>query len=491
MQTALTKSSALERGIEALLNGIIDTTVTSISLEQYRTPDGIVRFVREILHADPAPYQEDILRALVIHKRVAVRGCHGLGKTALAAWVILWLLTVFEQDTKVPATASAWRQLSKFLFPEIHKWAQKAAWGKLGLEVRRGKELLDLSVKLPSKEAFAVASDNPALIEGAHATVIGYVFDEAKAIPSETWDAAEGAFSGAGADTNAQAYALAISTPGETSGRFYDIHARKHGYGDWYVRHVTLKEAIAAGRISQEWAEQRKQQWGETSAVYQNRVLGEFAATGEDNVIPLAWVEAANERWREANGTGEGSLSYGVDVARYGEDKTVITRLVGNVCEWLRYSTKEDTMQTVGRVIGMVEHKQIPIAIDVIGVGAGVYDRLREQGYNAVSVNVAESTDMQDSSGTLGFVNLRSAMWWMLRDALDPARDMLLALPPDDNLTGDLTAPKWTYTSTGKIKVESKEDIRKRIGRSTDSADGLGLAVYASTQTIGLYVFGY
>ena len=198
----------------------------------YRSQAGIVRIVRDVLKADPAPYQERILKALVKHKRVAVRGPHGLGKTALAAWVVLWGLLAFDDDVKIPTTASAWRQLEKFLWPEIRKWARPL------MTEHADMTLLTLSAKIPGKEAFAVASDDPALIEGAHANTLIYVFDESKAIPAGTWDAAEGAFSGAGEDTGADAYWLAISTPGATDGRFYDIHQRRPGFEDWHTEHV-------------------------------------------------------------------------------------------------------------------------------------------------------------------------------------------------------------------------------------------------------------
>lgn len=466
----LPASSPTVETLDHILDGVFDLAAIG---DKYTSPDGIVKFVREVLLADPTPYQEDILRTFAERKRMAVRGPHGLGKTALSSWVILWGMVAFADDVKIVTTASAWRQLVHFTWPEVRKWATKADWKRFGISMRRGKELLELSIKLPGKEAFAVASDNPALIEGAHASNMIYVFDEAKAIPAGIWDAAEGAFS------TGNCYALAISTPGETSGRFYDIHKRKPGLEDWAVRHVKLTEAIAAGRISQEWADQRKTQWGETSAVYQNRVLGEFADSGEDNVVPLRWVELANDRWRACQGVGTGDMSYGVDPARYGQDKTTIARLVGRVCEVINYYTRQSTMETAGRVASTV-NKKTPVAVDVIGIGAGVYDRLEEEGYAVIAVNVAESTSMRDASGTLKFINLRSAIWWAMRDSLDPDSDDPLALPPDDILTGDLTAPTWTYTSKGQIKVESKDDIRARIGRSTDGADGLGLALYAA-----------
>lgn len=430
-----------------------------------------------------ADYQEEILEELVPRKRIAVRGPHGLGKTALAAWIVLWAVLTAE-DVKVPTTASAWRQVTKFLWPEIHKWTARLDWKLIGRDPFNREELLTLSLKLgPTREAFGVVSDNEALIEGAHAKRVVYVFDEAKEIPNKTWDAAEGAFAGAGADTPAEAFALAISTPGEPGGRFYDIHSRKPGYEDWWPRHVKLEEAIAAGRISREWAEARARQWGETSAVYLNRVKGEFATSEESGIISLAWVEAANERWREWNDAGrpmcheeDGSLkpmdAVGVDVARSGEDQTVMAVRYGRIITKIEAHSKEETMQTTGRVAGILKAHGGKAIVDVIGIGAGVYDRLREQGYKATPFNAAAGSRVTDQSGQWGFVNKRAEAWWSLREMLSDPESQIM-LPPDDKLTGDLTAPTWKATSGGKIKVEAKDDIKKRIGRSTDYGDAV------------------
>lgn len=126
----------------------------------------------------------------------------------------------------------------------------------------------------------------------------------------------------------------------------------------------------------------------------------------------------------------------------------------------------------------------MPVAVDVIGIGAGVVDRLDELDYEIIPVNVAHAAKnrdgdtLKDAAGLLEFVNLRSYVWWHLRDRLNPDGDEPLALPLDDRLTGDLCAPHYTYTSDGKIKVESKDDIRKRLKRSTDGGDAVCLAVY-------------
>lgn len=431
----------------------------------YTTPDGIVAFTRDILHAEPAPYQERILRNLAQFRRECAKSPHGSGKTCLAAWAVLWGLYAFDTDVKILTTASVWRQCEKYLWPEIKRWLYRARPDPM-------PRVLHTELILPNKHAFAVVSDNPYLIEGAHSETLIYIFDESKSIPSDTFDAAEGALS------TGNTYALMLSTPGEPSGRFYEVCSRKAGYTDWHVDSISLAEAIAAGRIDPTWAENRKLQWGEGSAVYQNRVLGEFADSGEDSVIPLSWVERAIERWHEVQGHGDGDLTIGCDPARYGEDKTCIASLRGRVCEKLTYYAKQDTMETAGRVILAAGNKSTPMVCDVGGLGAGVYDRLRELGYNVTAVNSSERSDDTDRSGELHFLNMRSALWWKVREALDPTGDDPLALPPDDALVGDLCSPRWSVNSSGKIVIESKDDIRKRLGRSTDSADALALAVY-------------
>jgi hypothetical protein len=333
-------------------------------------------------------------------------------------------------------------------------------------------------LKLSTGEAFALTSDDHLAIEGAHADSLIYIFDEAKAIKAETFDATEGELSGG---ESTEAYALAISTPGEPAGRFYDIHARRPGYEDWWTKHVSLEECIRAGRVSAEWAKQRARQWGENSAVYQNRVLGEFCSSDADGVIPLAWIELANERWSEWNETKEWHPfeSVGVDVSRsQNGDTTCLALRFGRVLTELRESTEVDVMQVTGKAVGVLRKYGGRAVVDVIGIGAGVVDRLRELKYNVLAFNASEASTAKDSSGELEFINKRAAAWWHMRELLDPANGEDIALPSDDDLTGDLCAPHWKTTSGGKIQIESKDDIRKRLGRSTNKGDAVVQAFY-------------
>jgi hypothetical protein len=456
----------------------------------------------------PTPYQIEVISQLQTGKRVAVRGPHGLGKTALASWTLLaFALTRDGLDWKAPTTASAWRQLTKYLWPELHKWARRLKWEKIGREPFNTRlELQSLNLKLGTGEAFAVASDQPELIEGAHADHLLYIFDESKAIPDAVFDSAEGAFSGTG-----EIFALAISTPGEPIGRFYDIHRRKPGYEEWWVRHVTADEAIKAGRLDAEWVENRKRQWGESSAVYQNRVAGEFAASDEDSVIPLAWIELANQRWQELTESGEWGqfTSVGVDIGGGGEysDKTVEALVfdrwkVKELRKFPRGDVDTATMQEAGRTKGILDAYGGKAILDGTGLGAGSYHRLREQGYeNAYSFVAAQTAErngerLRDRTNEFEFTNKRSAAWWFIRELLDPVDGEPIALPPDDELTGELTTPKKRITSGAKIQVESKDDIKKRLnGRSTDSADAViqgivGPELIDEVSEIGVFVVG-
>lgn len=438
------------------------------------------------------PYQEDAVTRLAVRRRAAIRGPHGLGKSTTASISVLWFATTRELagwDWKAIITASAWRHLAVYLMPEIAKWARRLRWDVLGLPAWTSNELLALSIKLRHGAATAVASNKPELIEGAHADSLLYVLDEGKAIPDGTWDAVEGAFSGGRPDGLPEAFALAISTPGPPAGRFYEIHKRAPGLEDWDTRHVTVDEAVAAGRISREWVEQRRRQWGEDSAMFQQRVLGEFHASDEDSVIPLAWVEAAVERWREWDQAGrpapEGVRTVGVDVARAGGDSTILAHRSGPVVTGLDAYDRQDTMGTVARVQGVLGGGGVVPVVDSAGVGGGVVDRLRELGVPVEAYTGAARTGRRTRDREYGFTNTRSGALWRVRELLDPAHGATLALPDDDLLVSDLTTPTWDIVTGNppRVRVESKEQLTARLGRSPDRGDAVMMALWVDAGT--------
>lgn len=425
---------------------------------------------------DPSWYQEMILQKLAKERKVSVIGPHGIGKTGLDAIAVFWFAATREAagiDWKVVTTAGAWRQLQRYLWPEIHKWSKRLRAGLWR------NALLTTELKLHYGQAFAVASDDPANIEGAHADEILYIIDEAKNVPPDTWDAIEGAMSAG------NAYCLANSTPGKAEGRLYEIHDKRPGLEDWTTIHITLEQAIEAGRVSREWADNRLRQWGKTSPIYINRVLGEFSTTDSDGVIPLAWLEEANERYKileEAGKVKAGPLrAVAADVAsEMGIDKTTIGTRHGDAVSSIIKLPQVDTMETAGLVKGIVEHAKIsgvkqrqkPLAvIDAIGVGTGVVDRLRTQGVRVDAFVGSQKAKYADYTGEITFLNRRAEAWWGLRDLLNPAFDPIIAIPDDPELLGDLIAPKWEEVGKGHIKIEDKDEIIKRLGRSPDVGD--------------------
>ena len=441
-----------------------------------------------------APYQIRTMRTLAKERRLVLRKLHGVGGTATAALVVLWFALTREfagDDWKVVTTASAWRQLKEFLWPEIRKWTRRLRWDELGvMPWVEERELLDMAIKLDHGSAFAVASNDPAKLEGAHADQLLYLFDEAKTIPAGTFDAAEGAFSGAGDDTHQEAFAFALSTPGEPNGRFYDLCRRSPGTEEWTVQRITLDEGVKAGRVSAEWVEAKAALWGRESAQFKNRALGEFASADEDGVIPLSWVEAAVERWQERYGT-DGSRwlppaapgVVGVDLADSGEDSNVIAHRYGWVVGPLERPahrgdgvTGSIVAAAESRVAGLLTtYPEMLAVVDAVGMGATVVGTLRRDiDPDRVDAFVAGArTNRRDFTGEWGFADCRAAAWWGLRELLDPVNGEALCLPPDDLMISDLTAPHWREVSGGRIRVETKVEIAKRLGRSTDSGDAV------------------
>lgn len=433
----------------------------------------------------PTLYQLRVLDRLLKERRLAVRSLHGAGKTTLLSWLVLcFSLTRDGRDWKIITTASAWSQLKKYLWPEIHKWSRRLNWEKIGRQPFTVHELLTLSLKLNTGEAFAVSCSNPASLEGAHAEDdLLYIFDEAKAIPDETFDAAEGAFSG-----NGNCYAIAVSTPGVPIGRFHDINTQKPGYEDWSIDRITLEDVIRGGRTTKEWADQRKLQWGESSALYKNKVLGEFAVE-ENGIISLSYVERSNDLHADWLDENKGNLPnptvIGVDIG-ISVDKTILAYAIPGIITKIEEMTDTNadnaTMLIAGKIKVLLDkYPSCVVVIDIGNAGSGVAHRLIELGYKkrVISFNFGSGTGLKDRLNEFGFLNKRAAIWWMMKEALHPQLGDNILLPEDDELLGELTAlHKKRITSSGLIVVESKDDIKKRIKRSTDKADAVLMALF-------------
>jgi hypothetical protein len=226
---------------------------------------------------------------------------------------------------------------------------------------------------------------------------------------------------------------------------------------------------------------------------YRSQLLyGDFSIGVKDDewqVIPTAWVYAAIERWKrgkpmlvdEKNSkvTPQPLTALGCDIAHGGEDSTVIAKLYGAWFDALKKypGSVTDSGEKAAKLIldAWDEKTGAPIGVDMIGYGVSAYDVLKGKDVPVRGVNFADASNKKDKSKHYGFVNVRAECYWKLREALDPEGDEKIALPDDPELVADLTAARWEPTVRG-IKIEPKDEIKKRLGRSPDKGDAVALA---------------
>ena len=441
-------------------------------LERYGLPageEGPVRYVREVLGCEPDEWQEKVLRAYGRRERkISIRSCHGPGKTCVAGWICsLQLLTRYPQKTAI--TAPTGGQLYDALYAEIKKWLKRCPPMLLELfEIKSDR----IELKSAPEESFLTARtarpENPEALQGIHSDFVLLVVDEASGVHEKIYESAAGSMSGEEATT------LLLSNPVRTSGLFHDTHHRLKG--EWFTMKVGHMDSA---RVSDEFVKEIAMRYGEDSNAFRIRCLGEFPRSDQDTVIPFELVESAKVRDIKVNPLAP--VVWGLDVARFGGDRTALAKRRTNVLvEPLKWWRDLDTMEVAGRVkleYDMTRPSDRPIAImvDVIGYGAGVVDRLRELGMPVRGINVSESPSMGGR-----FLNLRAELWFAARDWF-AKRDCVFV---DDDTGAELTAIRYKVRdSSGKVQVESKDEMKKRGHSSPDMGDAfvLTFAVDAST----------
>ena len=217
-------------------------------------------------------------------------------------------------------------------------------------------------------------------------------------------------------------------------------------------------------------------------------LFGDFNLKYEENpwqVIPREWVWTAQERWKDAGTPSAQMDALGVDVARGGKDRTVLTPRHGNYfAAQTVLDSSPDGQAAAGAIVSLLNGVSAQVLIDVIGIGASCYDIAKES-CDAIPINFAEHSDFVDKSGKLKMVNVRAEAYWSMREALDPRSGKEITLPPDKELENELCAARWELRSNG-IKIEDKEEIMARIGRSPDKADSLVIAHLKRARAAGV-----
>jgi hypothetical protein len=439
-------------------------------------------WITERLGEETWSKQRLVLSEVANNPLVTVQSGHGIGKSWLASRLVGWFLATRPlADTFVVTTAPTNDQVRAVLWRYITQmWiehdlpghvSQTAQWKINSQLVAYGRKPADYS-----ESSF----------QGIHAENLLVILDEAGGIPKQLWIAADALATGA------NSHILAIGNPDSTSTHFHTVCTTEVGWKRIHISSLDspnitgekVSEKLKRTLVNKEWIEDKRRRWGENNALYKAKVLGEFA-DDEDGLIPLSWVSAANARWNAWNeGRREltGRTVLGVDVGHMGADKTIIAHRQGDVVLKLEEWAKQDTVAVAGLVQQRLRAARPSVAVvDAIGVGAGVVDILRSRGCTVRPFVASAKWSGRDSTSTQGFLNKRGAAWWNLRELLDPAMDARLCLPPDDDLTADLTTPRFEPVTGAKIKIESKDDIKRRLGRSTDRGDAVAMALWSDS----------
>lgn len=422
--------------------------------------DDPVRFVREALRADPEPWQEEALRVIAEKDRLAIRSGHGVGKSAFLAWVILWWLLT-RAPAKVACTAPSAHQLNDVLWGEIALWRRRLPkimrdW----IVVKEDRVELVGAGKMCFAAARTARRESPEAFQGFHSENMLFIADEASGVDDVIFEVGEGAMSTKGAKT------ILTGNPTRLSGYFFRAFHEASAF--WHTMRVSCFDS---SRVDIAFIERMKATWGENSDVFRYRVLGEFPLANSNAVIPLSVIEAAIGR--EVSAAPSATTVWGLDVARFGRARTALAKRRENVLlEPVRWWSGKDLMQTAGLVKAEydatpVSDRPVSICVDVIGLGAGVVDRLRELHLPVVGINVAEAPSIGEQ-----YLMLRDELWWAAREWF-MRRDC--SMPHDSDLVADLSAPTYDITSNGRIKIERKTDMEKRGVRSPDLADAFCL----------------
>lgn len=446
-----------------------------------------VWYIENILGDKLWEKQKEIVLSVRDNKRTAVKSCNAAGKSFIASRIAAWFLKTHPYS-KVITTAPTHRQVEEVLWGEI-----RSVHGRAELD---GEILLTQWRMAEQWKAMGFSTDDPNAFQGHHSKFVLVILDEATGVDPQIWEAARRVLTGE------YTRLLSIGNPTDPATVF------KEECDSPVVNTITISAYdtpnLKEFGITPEVIEQYS--WGEINRFLKERVtgplpypalvdpatvfdayyrlrpgnplydatiLGEFPAQGTDTLIPLAWIE------RAVNNDLPGTLphEFGVDVAYMGSDYNVIVERFGAKAKVIKEFHGLNLRETT-RVNCMLIDEKNPerVKIDSIGIGAGVYEMLVEKyGYDRiVPVNGAQTpTEIVLPGKRKTFLNYRAEIYWDLRDRFE--RNEISLSPADEELINELKVIKYEIKN-GQIKIESKEDMKKRLGRSPDRADALAYA---------------
>lgn len=409
-------------------------------------------YVRCILQAEPDKWQEDALDAIVANQRIAVASGHGVGKTALTSWLIHWFMAT-RPNPQVVVTANTKNQLDSKTWRELAKWNQRAINGKWFTHTAT-RFFLNESPDTWFASAIPWTENNSEAFAGTHEDHVLNLFDEASAIPDVIWDVVEGSM------TTSNAKWAAFGNPTRNTGRFRECWGRfRHR---WWTAQVDSRTAKQADKKQiQAWIDD----YGLESDFVKIRVLGEFPSASANQFISAADVDACMAY--RAEGFSGSPKILAADIARFGDDQSVIAKRQGRKVERPIAWRGMDLMKTADRIAEEIdEWEPDAVVIDETGLGSGVVDRLRQLGYRLFGFNGGEKARDPET-----YRNRRVETWGLMREALRQR----LELPRDEELKSDLIGPEYGFTPTQQIFLEKKEDMKRRGLASPDKGDALAM----------------
>ena len=449
--------------------------------------DDPVGFIRDVLGEAGMPYskQVEMLEALALHRRVSVVGANGSGKDWAAARAVLWWMET-RTEAKAVVTGPTQRQVEEIVWQEMRE-AYAAAEHRLSGKMLASKYRID-----EKRFAIGFSTNKACNIQGFHSPNLLVVVTEAHAMPQDQIDAIKRLHPNR---------LLLVGNALALEGEFYESHhsrrARYHRLkiSAYDTPNFTGENGGLPGTITPEDAEELALDWSEDHPSYVAGVLAEFPNAQEDSLVGRDAVEHAMERGaslvpaeagtsplplpspggRGAGGEGEpgpdaGEPVYlGVDVGRFGTDKSAICVRQGRCVHSLRSFERMDTMRLVHEVIRTRQQTGAEaVFVDEGGLGGGVIDRLRELGEPVYGVYFGGRAPHRTR-----FFNTRSEIFWEVRMLLN---DGLMTLPSDEELAGQLVSLRYDVSSSGQVRLEGKREMRKRSLPSPDKADALALA---------------
>lgn len=412
-----------------------------------------VWFVNTLLKRDTWEKEEEIIEAVRDFREVSVKSCNGSGKTYTAASIVHWWLMAFE-DSVVITTAPTFRQVKELLWREIRAVNTKPLYPS--------NTVLDTQINLGEKWfALGLSSDKPDQFQGFHSKRLLAIVDEASGVSEEIFQAIDG--------LNPYCILL-LGNPMQNTGRFADSFkqegVKKISISAFDTPNVKQQKILIPGLIQQKDIARIEMKYGKDSDVYRIRVDGEFPKADADTVISVDEVAKAIER--ETDVLSHWEKKMGVDPARFGDDRSaIVIRQMEKVIYKEVYSG-EDTMQITGHILRIAKEQRVKssnIFIDVIGIGAGIVDRCKEQGWSVTGVSVSEKAKDYEH-----YLNLRAELY------ADKIKEWIKTADlTDDDDWYELANIKYKFNSKGQLQLESKDDMKKRGIPSPDVADALSL----------------